>query len=295
MNRNRVSDGGQARAASNRQPTPGQAGAEVIYVGRASTSTNRDGRRFQEMPESPWATKESPAPADPRWRSGAVSAAGVPAPIAPSSSGATVILGINLSGPIVLEPGPSGVPVRLDDSNGTVLPAGELSLPYVPRSASGSFPSAVTALMTAAAVAFSMGFLMSPLGGRLISRAGGALPAAGVAVSAVSPVRPVAPSPLPLIVPTTAPIPSLPSVRAKASPPRTSRGVAKVWASGKRGGSRKPFASAPASSVRAAFDVESGGGSADTQPSRKSVEKESVDLTKQGAKPAKPWVDPWAD
>jgi hypothetical protein len=294
MNRNRVSDGGQARAASNRQPTPGQAGAEVIYVGRASTSTNRDGRRFQEMPESPWAAKDVPPPADPRR---------VPVPIAPSASGATVILGINLSGPIVLEAGPSGVPVRPDDSNGTVLPAGELSLPYVPRSAGGSFPSAVTAMMTAAVVAFSVGFLMSPLGGRLLSRAGATLPAAAVAVPAVSPVRPVAPSPLPLIVPTMAPPMApptpLPSRLAKAAALRASRGAVKDRASAKRGGARKAFASgavrAPAASMRAAFDVESGEASTDERPSRKSVEKEYFDLTKQGARPAKPWVDPWAD
>ena len=59
---------------------------------------------------------------------------------------------------------------------------------------------------------------------------------------------------------------------------------------------------ASASSPRAAAEPDFDAAAEDSdRPSRKSVEKESVDLTKQhagavGRKPApKPWVDPWAD
>src|SRR6185436_9111834 len=103
MNRNRVSDGGERRGASG-QRAHERAGAEVVYVGRASFWTDSHGELFQEMPESPRPGMERAADgaverADGGSRAGVVVSAAAAVP----SGGTSVILGINLSGPIIVQ------------------------------------------------------------------------------------------------------------------------------------------------------------------------------------------------
>jgi hypothetical protein len=181
----------------------------------------------------------------------------------------------------------------------------------LPRAVRGSFPSAFTSLMTVTIVAFAMGLVVSPLGRAPASRGAPTAPLAQARAATIQPL-PAIPPTAPLIVPTTLPPiaahSTSPLPRAKSSPSRASRdGVSHErvqTVARKHGPGSKMWTAASvrasAASARAAADANSEGDDGD-RPSRKSLEKESVDLTKQGAdslarkSAAKPWVDPWAD
>jgi len=300
MNRNRVREGGQEQGQSTRRPD-----TEVVYVGRASFWTEHSNQLFQEMPESPWPVAreaEAGAPA---------AGKAVPVQAAPATAGASVILGINLSGPIILQQAPVEVPGHRDDLNGT-LPAGEVSFPHVGRRTRGSLPSTFTALMIVTVVAFSAGLLVSPLGDAPAPRHA----AAPQAVASHEIAAPIEPSPAPqaveaariapLIVPTAVAV----TPRAKAPVGRGAKASVSAnservqWTQApKNAGSRSERRRFAAGSVHArslaTARLESEAAADERLPSRKSAEKESLDLTKHGdnhEKPvSKPWVDPWAD
>jgi hypothetical protein len=262
------------------------------------------------MPEAPRVTGAVAQAAALAPRTGAVLSSGVPARVASVPSGATVILGINLSGPIVIEADPDEEIEQRGDSTRTALPSGEVSFPRVGRANPGAFPSTLTSLMTVTIVAFSLGLIVSPLGDAPASRDGrpavASLASPPIAARVAAMVPPAAM--VPLIVPTSLPA-SLPPAalpHAKAARSRASRvarsneGAPIAWAPKQHGAGRKLFATASVRASDRSSDEEAAGGD---RPSRKSIEKESVDLTKEGApsverdrKPAaRPWVDPWAD